>query len=32
MTRESIVQLIGVAVFVATVVVTILAIVHLFTA
>lgn len=32
MTRESIVQLIGVAVFVATVVVTILAIVHLFAA
>ncbi len=32
MTRESIVQLIGVAVFIATVVVTIFAIIHLFAA
>jgi nitrogen fixation-related uncharacterized protein len=32
MTRESIVQLIGVAVFIATVVVTVFAIVHLFAA
>ncbi len=32
MTRENIVQVIGAVVFVATVVVTILAVVHLFTA
>jgi nitrogen fixation-related uncharacterized protein len=32
MTRESIVQLIGVAVFIATVVVTVFAIIHLFAA